>query len=83
MIKESKTIKDIHRIREEFWRKTRGKSRESIVSLIKEESQKVKQELENVEPDSRLIIRRRYPIPQADSMEEIHQIRERGEKYGK
>ena len=76
-------MKDIHRIREEFWRKTRGKSRESIVSLIKEESQKVKQELENVEPDSRLIIRRRYPIPQADSMEEIHQIRERGEKYGK
>ncbi len=83
MIKESKAIKDIHRIREEFWRKTRGKSRESIVSLIKEESQKVKQELENVEPDSRLIIRRRYPIPQADSMEEIHQIRERGEKYEK
>jgi glutamyl/glutaminyl-tRNA synthetase len=76
-------MKDIHRIREEFWRKTRGKSRESIVSLIKEESQKVKQELENVEPDSRLIIRRRYPIPQADSMEEIHQIRERGEKYGR
>jgi hypothetical protein len=83
VIKESKAIKDIHRIREEFWRKTRGKSRESIVSLIKEESQKVKQELENVEPDSQLIIRRRYPIPQADSMEEIHQIRERGEKYGK
>jgi glutamyl/glutaminyl-tRNA synthetase len=83
VIKESKAIKDIHRIREEFWRKTRGKSRESIVSLIKEESQKVKQELENVEPDSRLIIRRRYPIPQADSMEEIHQIRERGEKYEK
>jgi glutamyl/glutaminyl-tRNA synthetase len=76
-------MKDIHRIREEFWRKTRGKSRESIVSLIKEENQKVKQELENVEPDSRLIIRRRYPIPQADSMEEIHQIRERGEKYGR
>jgi len=83
VIKESKAIKDIHRIREEFWRKTRGKNRESIVSLIKEESQKVKQELENVEPDSRLIIRRRYPIPQADSMEEIHQIRERGEKYGR
>ena len=76
-------MKDIHRIREEFWRKTRGKNRESIVSLIKEENQKVKQELENVEPDSRLIIRRRYPIPQADSMEEIHQIRERGEKYGR
>jgi len=83
VIKESKTMKDIHRIREEFWRKTRGKSRESIVSLIKEESQKVKQELEKVEPDSRLIIRRRYPVPQADSMEEIHQIRERSEKYGK
>lgn len=77
-------MKDIHRIREAFWQKTRGKSPEYIISLIKEESQKVKQELEKVEPDSRLIIKRRYPIPQTDSRDdEIHQIREHDEKYGK
>ena len=83
MIKESKVMKNIHKIREEFSLKTRRKKPEYILKLIKQDSQKVKQELEKVEPDSRLIIARRYPVPQADSMRELHQIRERSEKYGK
>ena len=81
MIKESKVMKDIHKIRQEFYLKTRGKNHKYILKLIKEDSQKVKQEMEKMEPDSRLIVGRRYPIPQADSMEEIHQIRDHSEKY--
>ena len=83
MIRESKVMKEIHRVREEFYRETRGKSREYILRRIKEDSQRIKQELESIEPDPKLIVKRRYPISEPDSMREIHQIRERDEKYGK
>ena len=48
MIKESKVMKNIHKIREEFSLKTRRKKPEYILKLIKQDSQNVKQELENV-----------------------------------
>lgn len=83
MIKESNIMKEIHRIREEFFRETKGKNREYILKLIKEDSQKVIKELENIKPDPKLIMKEKYQIPQSDSMQEIHQIRERDEKYGK
>lgn len=83
MVKESEIMRDIHRIRGEFYQKTKGKSREYILKLIKEESLKVKQELEKTKPDPRLIIRKKYPIPESSSMKEIHQIREKNEDYGK
>jgi len=83
VIKESNIMKEIHRIREEFYRETKGKNREYILKLIKEDSQKVIQELENIKPDPKLIVKEKYQIPQSDSMQEIHQIRERDEKYGK
>ena len=83
MIKESNIMKEIHRIREEFYRETKGKNREYILKLIKEDSQKVIQELENIKPDPKLIVKEKYQIQQSDSIQEIHQIRERDEKYGK
>jgi DNA relaxase NicK len=76
-------MKEIHRIREEFYRETKGKNREYILKLIKEDSQKVIQELENIKPDPKLIVKEKYQIQQSDSIQEIHQIRERDEKYGK
>jgi len=83
VIKESNIMKEIHRIREEFYRETKGKNREYILKLIKEDSQKVIQELENIKPDPKLIVKEKYQIQQSDSIQEIHQIRERDEKYGK
>ena len=82
MFKESEIMRDIHRIRAEFYQKTRSKSREYILKLIKVESLKVKQELEKTKPDPRLIVRKKYPIPESGSMKEIHQIREKSEDYG-
>ena len=83
MPKESKVMKEIHKIREEFYHKTRGKNREYILKLIKEGSRKVIQELDAVESDPKLIQKGRYTIPRLDSIEEIHQVREREGKYGK
>ncbi len=82
MINESDTMKDIHRIRGEFYRKTRGKSHEYVLKLIKEEGLKVKQELGKTKPDSRLIVQRKYPIPEPISIKEIHQVPEKGGQYG-
>jgi hypothetical protein len=72
----------IHRIRAEFYQKTRSKSREYILRLIGEESLKVKQELEKTKPDPRLVVRKKYPIPESISMKEIHQIREKNDEFG-
>ena len=83
MIKESKIMEEIHKIRAEFHRNMRGKSKEAILKQIKNDSQQVKEELEMIKPDPKLIIKEKYTIPEDKSMKEIHQIRERREKYGK
>ena len=82
MIEESNIMKEIHKIRSDFYRKTKGKSPAYILKLIKEESLKVKQELERSKPDPRLIVKKKYPIPEPISMREIHQIREKNDDYG-
>jgi len=81
--KESRIMKDIHKVREKFYNQTKGKSREDILKLIKEGSKGVKVELEAIEATPNLIIRKKYSITPLDSLEEIHLIRERGGKYGK
>jgi len=81
--KESRIMKDIHKEREKFYNQTKGKSREDILKLIKEGSEWAKQELEVIEPEPNLIVRKKYSIPARESLEEIHLIRERGSKYGK
>ena len=82
MIEESKVMKEIHKIRSDFYRKTKGKTPAYILKLIKDESLKVKRELERSKPDSRLIVKKKYPIPEPSSMREIHQIREKNGAYG-
>jgi len=81
--KETKVMKEVHKIREEFYRKTKGKKREYILKLIKEGSRKVIQELDAIESDPKLIQKGKYMIPRLGSIEEIHQVREREGKYGK
>ena len=83
MPKESKLMKEIHKIREEFYHKTREKDRESLLKLIKEESRKVIQELNAVESDPKLIQKGEYVIPRSNPTDVIHQVREREGKYGK
>jgi hypothetical protein len=83
VIKESKIMEEIHKIRAEFYRNTRGKSKEYILKQIKEDSEKIKKDLEIVKPDPKLIMKEKYTIPEVNSMEEIHQIRERSERYVK
>lgn len=83
MIKESKIMKEIHKIREEFHQQTKGKDPEYILKLIKEGSDKVKQELENIKSDPKLIPARKYRTPRLHSTEEIHHIRERRKRYGR
>jgi len=80
--KESRIMKDIHKVRERFYHQTKGKSRGDILRLIKEDSKEVKQKLEVIEADPNLVVRKKYSIPPLDSTEEIHLIRERGSKYG-
>jgi len=50
-------MKETHRVREEFYRETKGKNCEYILKLIKEGSQKVIQELEIIKPDPQLILK--------------------------
>ncbi len=83
MIRESKTMKEIHKIREAFYKETKGRDSEYILNRIKEDSKKMQQELETTQPDPKLIVRERPQIKQFDSMDEIQQVRERDEKYGK
>jgi len=81
--KESKIMAEIHKIREEFYRKTKGKNRVDILKMIKEGGNEVIKELSAVELDSKLIQKEKYSIPRLDSMEGIHQIKEQKGKYGK
>jgi hypothetical protein len=81
--KESKVMKEIHKIREEFYHKTKGKDREYVLRLIKEGSRRVIQELDTIESDPKLIQKEKYTIPRLVSIEEIHQVRERKEGYDK
>ena len=83
MTKDSRIMRDIHKVREKFYNQTKGKSREDILKLIKEGSEEVKQELEVTKADRHLIVKKGYSIPPLDSVEEIRLIRERGTKYGK
>jgi len=83
MQRESRVMKEIHKVREEFYRKTRGKDREDILRLIKEGSQKVIQELGTVESDPKLIQKEKYVIRGSEPAEAIHQVREREGNYGK
>lgn len=83
MAKESKIMNEIHKVREKFYRQTRGKNREYILKLIKEGSDEVIQELDNVKSDPELIQKEKYPILRLDSTEKISQIRERKGEYGK
>ncbi len=76
-------MKEIHKIREEFYHKTRGRRREYILKLIKEGSREVIQELDAIESDPKLIQKGKYVIPRSESIEEIHQVRERKKGYGK
>lgn len=83
MPKESKVMKEIHKVREEFYHKTRGKNREDILKLIKEGSRKVIQELDAIESDPKLIQKEKYKIPRSGAIEKIHQVREPKGKYVK
>lgn len=83
MNKESKIMEEIHMIREEFYNETKGKDPEHILKLIKAGSDKVKRELESIKSDPKLTVGRKYRVPELDSMEEIHHIRERRRKYSK
>jgi hypothetical protein len=74
-------MKDIHKVREEFYRKTKGKDHRYILKLIQEESRKVIEELDAIEPDPRLIQKGRYTIPRFGPAEEIQQVREPEGKY--
>ncbi len=76
-------MREIHNVREEFYLKTKGKNREYILKLIREGSRKVIQELDAIKSDPKLIQKGKYMIPRSDSIEEIHQVRERKERYGK
>ena len=83
MIKESRIMEELHRIRASFYQKTKDRSPEEILQLIKETSSKMERELTKLKPDPTLIITEKHEIPEADSMKEIHQIREQHAKYGK
>ena len=83
MVKESRIMREVHKVREEFYRETRRKNREYILKLIREESKEVIKELETIKPDTNLVVKEKYLVPQSDSIKEIHLVRERGSKYGK
>jgi len=83
VIKESAIMEEIHKIRERFYRETKGKKPEYVLQRIKEDSQKIIEDLNRISPDPRLMARGKYSIPQAKSMIEIQQIREGRERYKK
>ena len=83
MIEESNIMREIHKIREAFYRETKGKSKEYILRRIKEDCGKVVEELANIPPDTRLAVGEKYSMAVRNSMREIHQIREGGGGYGK
>ena len=74
---------EIHTIREEFYEATKDKSHDELLKLIKIQSKKVERELAKLKPDPKLIIKKKYIIPEPEVMKEVHQIRERLGKYNK
>ena len=76
-------MEEIHKIREEFYQKTKRKDPEHILKLIKEGGAKIRQELKEIKPDPKLIGGRKFRAPVSDSKEEIHHIRERRRRYSK
>jgi hypothetical protein len=83
MIKESGIMKEIHKIRERFYRKTKDMNHLDTLKLIKKASQKMEVELSKVKPNPDLIITKKYTVPESKSLAEIHRIRERHSKYSK
>ena len=83
MIKESKIMTGLHRIREQFYQKTKKLSHSELLKVIKEQSQKVEKELSEAKPNPELVVRKKYKAPEPEAMREIHQIRERRARYGK
>lgn len=83
MIKESNIMAEIHKIRERFYWKTKDKSDDELLKMIKDQSKKVEEELSKISHNPELIIKKKYKVPEPEAMKEIHQIRERRAKYGK
>ncbi len=83
MPEESEIMKEIHKVREDFYRKTKGKDRQYILKLIKEGSRKVIQELGAVESDPKMIPKGKCVIPGSEPPETTYQVREREGKYEK
>lgn len=82
MVKESGIMAEIHKIRERFYQKTKNMSHVELLNVIKSQSKKVEEELFQIRPNPELVVRKRYRVPEPEAMKEIHQIRERGGKYG-
>lgn len=82
MIKESSIMAEIHEIRERFYQKTKNMFPVDLLNEIKTQSTKVEEELSQISPNPELVVRKRYKVPEPEAMKEIHQIRERGGKYG-
>jgi hypothetical protein len=82
MIKESSIMAEIHKIRERFYQKTKNISYVELLNVIKSQSKNVEEELSQIHPNPELLVRKRYKVPEPEAMKEIHQIRERGGKYG-
>ena len=82
MIKESGIMAEIHKIRERFYQKTKNMSPVELLNVIKSQSKNVEEELLQICPNPELVVRKRYKVPEPESMKEIHQIREQRGKYG-
>ena len=76
-------MEELHRIRASFYQKTKDRSPEEILQLIKETSSKMERELTKLKPDPTLIITDKQKIPESDSMREIHWLREKHARYDK
>lgn len=81
MNKEPMGMEEIHKIRESFYLRTKNKNPKEILRMIKETSARVEREIEGIKPNPHLIIRKRYSIPESETMKELHRIRERSAKY--
>lgn len=82
MIKEQGIMAEIHEIRERFYQKTKNLSHTELLNIIKTLSRKVEEKLSKTSPSPELVIRKKYKVPEPESMKEIHQIREQRSKYG-
>ncbi|OGV98641.1 MAG: hypothetical protein A2W75_00665 [Nitrospinae bacterium RIFCSPLOWO2_12_39_15] len=83
MIKESNIMTEIHKTRKRFYEKTKNMSRGELLKLINDQGKRIKEELSEISPAPKLIIKKKYKVPESEAMTEIHQIREQRAKYGK